>query len=343
MIELPEPAVPGFNVYRRVDLHSYGHDDFAIRQAIRRGQLVRLGRGTYCQAIAEDDTFARRLRQYQYRCVAYGLRSPKVILSHLSVASMCGLPADTGDVSVVHATVPGIGGGRCERDVRRHVGTISPGEWEWYGPLRVTTMARTLIDVARSEAKFPAVAMVDAALHQGLTTPDALTAMLVRCRNFPGMTAARRVCALVDGRSESVGETRCRLFFAENGLPQPELQVAVYSAAGDFLARTDFALLEFGVIVEFDGEVKYRQLLRPGESVSDAVLREKYRQDRIEDAGLVVVRVSWRDFQRPAELEDRIRAALGRGLRNMRVGVVTGELRVGPAVTVDHTAGLQAA
>ena len=82
------------------------------------------------------------------------------------------------------------------------------------------------------------------------------------------------------------------------------------------VALVDFAWPELGVFMEFDGRVKYEDLLRPGERASDVVLRERDRERLIcETTGWVCVRVSWADLARPARLAARIRAAMNRRSR----------------------------
>lgn len=46
---------------------------------------------------------------------------------------------------------------------------------------------------------------------------------------------------------------------------------------------------------EFDGMVKYQRFVRPGESPSDTVVREKRREDLVRDQRLGVSRVIWYD------------------------------------------------
>lgn len=64
------------------------------------------------------------------------------------------------------------------------------------------------------------------------------------------------------------------------------------------------------MVVEFDGRGKYTSLWSsdPVETVID----EKRRQEAIEDAGWVVVRVMWEDLKNPALLASRVRAAMAR-------------------------------
>ncbi|MEN2509822.1 hypothetical protein [Gordonia polyisoprenivorans] len=57
---------------------------------------------------------------------------------------------------------------------------------------------------------------------------------------------------------------------------------------------------EWLVVGEFDGMIKYGRLRRPGESIADAVIREKLREDEIRDTGPRVVRWTWNDLERDA-------------------------------------------
>ncbi|WP_324290217.1 hypothetical protein [Gordonia sp. SL306] len=62
-------------------------------------------------------------------------------------------------------------------------------------------------------------------------------------------------------------------------------------------ARTDYdwsALL----VGEFDGDVKYRKHLRPGETPFDAMKREKEREDALGRLGIMVVRWTWKDLEK---------------------------------------------
>jgi very-short-patch-repair endonuclease len=75
--------------------------------------------------------------------------------------------------------------------------------------------------------------------------------------------------------------------------------------------RLDFAWPELKVWVEVDGRAKYGRWLRPGESPTDAVLREKLREDAIREAtGWICIRVTWADLADPVRLERRLRRAL---------------------------------
>ncbi len=107
----------------------------------------------------------------------------------------------------------------------------------------------------------------------------------------------------MDEAAESVGESRTRLILQDLGLAY-ESQHWITDAAGHAVARVDF-LVE-GVVLEFDGRVKYRA---EGDLAGEVVWLEKRREDAIRGLGHPVERVIWDDLDRPGLLGARIRAA----------------------------------
>ena len=82
---------------------------------------------------------------------------------------------------------------------------------------------------------------------------------------------------------------------------------------GTFVGRADFAWEDRGVLGEFDGLAKYGRLRHPDETVADAVVREKVREDRLRDAGYLVVRWTDAELDAPSMLLRRVRAVLDAG------------------------------
>jgi hypothetical protein len=160
----------------------------------------------------------------------------------------------------------------------------------------VTSVARTIVDIARSQRLEQALDVADAALFRGLVDGAPLAADLGRAEGRPGTPGARRVVAAADGRSESVGETRSRVAISRAGLPVPVLQWPATGPDGHEIGRVDFGRPALRTVGEFDGEIKYGRLLKPGQSAADAVYAEKRREDRIRAIGLAVVRWAWDDL-----------------------------------------------
>jgi hypothetical protein len=80
------------------------------------------------------------------------------------------------------------------------------------------------------------------------------------------------------------------------------------------MARVDFYWDEFGVVGEADGHAKYR--LSP-----DSLVMEKLRQERLENAGLTVVRWGWAEAHRPDDLRRRLLSAFERGRARDQAGL----------------------
>jgi hypothetical protein len=115
----------------------------------------------------------------------------------------------------------------------------------------VTSMPRTVMDVARARGFAAGVIIADAALARRVSRTD-LQAVLDGRQNWPGADAAYRAVAFADARSESPLESLGRVRFAEQGLPPPALQVLVADEDGPF-ARMDHAWEEERTVAEADG------------------------------------------------------------------------------------------
>ncbi len=122
----------------------------------------------------------------------------------------------------------------------------------------VTTVARTVIDLARTSSFRAGVVTADNALHRGRTTKDELAAVLADCRRWRGSRAAAAVVEFADRKSESALESVGRVVFRDLRLPPPELQV--WLGRDEDAVRVDFLWRRYRTVVEVDGAVKYREL-----------------------------------------------------------------------------------
>lgn len=97
-----------------------------------------------------------------------------------------------------------------------------------------------------------------------------------------GVRNARRVVDIADGRVQLPGEAISLMYLLDLAVARPRLQVPVAAPSGTEYF-VDFGLDDADVWGEFDGRAKYLDpaMRRAGESVEDAVLREKSREDWI--------------------------------------------------------------
>ena len=316
----------------RSDLLADGITDAEIKSARGSGAWTRVHRGAYCPT----DLLAglNQEEKYRLRSIAVARRSPRLVLSHHSAAAMLGLPLWKAPLERVHLIRPADGGGRAGPGRVVHIGRLAPSEIGRITGIRVTSPARTLADIACSSSFVTTVVAADAALRRRLITPEELAAALAKTAHRSGAPAARRALRFADGRCESVGESLLRVAMHQARLPEPELQIRIIGPNGIVIARCDLGYPEFGVLIEFDGAIKYRKLLRPGENPEDVVLAEKIREDRIRDLGYVVVRVVWAELADPTAIAAKISAALARGRQVVAAAGITGSWSTDPAIRI---------
>ena len=253
-----------------------------------------------------DDAVARHALTVR---AAARTMSPHAVVSHVSAAALHGLDAVerrrwTGSTSPGTAA-PAAGAPRCC--------TCTPAgldvdEIVEVDGIAVTSVPRTLADLARTLPFEQALVVADAALHRHRATPAAFEEAVARAAGREGSPPARRVVAAADPRAGEPGGDTQPGGDRAGRLPPPVLQHDVPELG----AVTDFYWEEFRTVGEFDGKVKYGRSLRPGEDPGEAVYREKRREDALRDLGLQVVRWTWDElcpFDAPAE---RLRRAFAR-------------------------------
>ncbi len=170
-----------------------------------------------------------------------------------------------------------------------------------FGP--AVPLADALVQHAIDDGAVQGVVSADHALHLGLVRLEDLTNAVARVATWPGSSRARSMLAWADARSESVGESRCRIDLAAHGIPLVP-QVPISDHTGAVVARVDFVVEGTRVIVEFDGKTKYAAG-DPG-----VLWAEKRREDRLRQLGLVVVRITWADLEQPGRAAAKVRQAL---------------------------------
>ncbi|MEJ3657516.1 hypothetical protein WEH80_31590 [Actinomycetes bacterium KLBMP 9759] len=296
-----------FDLHRRVDLLAAGYSTDEVRRFCRGGALSVVRRGVYVKgALPEQPEQRHRVR---VRAALEHLSSDTVI-SHVSAAIEHGLPVWAVPLDKVHATRPRRQTGvRIGREVHMHSAPLGAGDIVIRDGIPVTSIERTVADLARSVPFARAVVIADAAAR-GPTFAASIADVLRDQARWPGICGARRVVAFADRRSESVGESRSRVAIAEAGLPAPELQWQ-FTVAGRVIGRVDFAWPRHATVGEFDGRIKYGRVLRPGEDPGDTVFEEKRREDALRAMGLTVVRWTWQDLDDFAAVATRLRRHLG--------------------------------
>ncbi|MBO0826343.1 MAG: type IV toxin-antitoxin system AbiEi family antitoxin domain-containing protein [Streptosporangiales bacterium] len=307
-IRLTALAAEQDGVFTRGQAVRRGVDDAELGRLVKRRELIRLRRGAYLPAVLHDEADAVGRHLLLIRAVRLSLRE-RVVLSHASAAVLHGLTLWRVDLSRVHVTRLDAGAPRDQAGVEHHVGEVDPAQVVGRRGMPTVCAARAVVECAMTAEFESGVVLADSALHHGLVTGEELRTVLDGMRCWPGAIAAGRVVSFADGGSESVGESRARVLFAQQGLPAPVLQREISDRRGERVGRTDFLFEDERTIVEFDGRIKYG---REGVAAPGVVVREKVREDRLRELGYEVVRITWEDLAHPERTAARIRAAFAR-------------------------------
>jgi hypothetical protein len=323
----PDPWTPPATPFTFAHVAARGVSRRQLQTALGSGRITRLRQGVFISSAAmpEDPVALHLLRALAEQVVA-----PGRVASHETAALALDLPlrrtrdAVDGLIHVTRARAPQERTRRTER-LKVHLGVV-PEHHVHTTPtgLRVTTAARTALDVASGLELPDALMIVDAALRLELRD---LAGSLDRSlyRNARLCIAAERplreaqpyaasprtahhldhVLSLANLRRESPLESFGAAHLHLAGLPAPTLQARIRTPGGD--AHPDFLWEEYMIIGEADGEGKYRD--------ESAFTREKIREGHLRDLGYDVVRWTGREgFGSPGLVVDRVgRSLVARG------------------------------
>jgi hypothetical protein len=286
--------IPGrFELVRVGDAGRSTANDRTFRRAVDRGDLVRVRRGVFLQAARWREL--QPLDQYRLTIAAAVERAPALIVSHRSAAVLWGVPL-IGAVPAEVEVLTSLGNGsRREGGFRRWASTDHETEIVEVDGIRVTSLRRTVVDLAGSLPFPEAVAAVDWGLAGGLPR-DQLTRLAMALRSGGVLKRAGAAIGFADARAGSPGESVSRALIHQLGFPAPELQVPFYDRRG-LIGESDFYWRRWTLIGEFDGMVKYQdeRMLR-GRTPAQVLAAEKRREDRLRATGPRVARWVWQDL-----------------------------------------------
>jgi len=305
---LPAPALSP--VVLRRELIDAGYTDRAIARLVATGALVRLRHGAYTAAsqwTSADESGRIRLVTRAVMRQA----NAELVVSHSSAMAEYDGPTWALPADVTHVTRLDGRAGRREAGVVQHQGLLLPADVTERNGVAVTSGVRTAIDVTTILDVEASLAAVNHLLHSGFATKDALWDRYSQMEHHPFTLTTDLVFRLADARIESVGESRTFYLMWRHHVPAPEPQLVITDRHGREVARLDFAWPGRKRWLEFDGRQKYVKFLREGETVTDAVLREKAREDLVRElTGWRCMRITWADLADPVRLAARIIAFL---------------------------------
>jgi very-short-patch-repair endonuclease len=261
-----------------------GLDDRTIRRRVAGGWLTRRYLGVYQLGV-----FAGPFGAEAAALLACGLSA---VISHWTAAGLWRLVARGG---LIHVSAPS-GAGRKREGIRVHELEVTDDEIITRHGIRVTTPARTLLDLASSMPERTLDRLVEEAQVLNLTTRDDLLHTVTKGAGRPGV---RKLAAIVGSPGEpaftrSEAERLLLELVRAAGLPRPHTnaRVAGYEVDAHWPLHK--------LVVEVDGWTYHR--------TRAAFERDRRRDGRLLVAGYRVLRITWRQLTREPE---RVTAMLG--------------------------------
>ena len=239
-----------------------------------------------------------------------------VVGSHETAAAVHGIELWEPSYEWINVTRPDRSA-RREGGVWHHQAGLPEDEVCLVDGLRVTSIIRTGLDVARNERDYEhALVAVDSALRALGGTYEERTAALAAMRalqieraDWPGARIAGGAVAAADPCCGSVGESLTRVRLVELRLPEPLSQVRVFDEGGRLVGIADFAIEEYKTLIEFDGRGKYGLDGLTGDAIAARLWSEKLRQGQLQRLRWAVVRLVWSDLFNPQRILAKVRAA----------------------------------
>jgi very-short-patch-repair endonuclease len=256
-----------------VQLHAAGLGRGAIHARARAGRLVRVHRGVYAVGHAQLTAVG-----WRWAAVLACGGPRRAALSHRSAAVVWDLlpsPAkfDVTTLGAAHGTAT----------IRVHRCALQPNDLTTIDGLPVTTVARTLVDLAASLTPHQTERVVHRAEHLRLLDTRSLDEQLARAHGRPTRKLRAAVATLAAAEPDITRtelEERFLALVLHARLPRPEVNAMVGEEEVDFLWRAE------RLIVETDGAATH-------------LTAEAFEEDRRRDAvhsmmGFRTLRFTWR-------------------------------------------------
>ena len=210
----------------------------AIQYRVSIGRLHRIHQGVY--AVGH-----RKLSRQAHRMAAVLAYGPDAVLSHRSATAHWGIGSASYKFDV---TTPQ--SKRSRKTIRAHTARLHPEERTTHDGIPITSVARTILDLAAQLSKESLTRLVEEADRKERFDLRALDRAMARRPRAPGTVRLRAVLAAYRGTPDTRSklERDFRALIHRAGLPEPQFNVVV---AG---LTVDVWWPQWRLVVELDGE-----------------------------------------------------------------------------------------
>jgi very-short-patch-repair endonuclease len=278
-------ATAQHGVVRRRQLEALGVLRGAIAHRLSTGRLHRVHRGVYAVGHVPRSPLTRA----SAALLACGEGATLVMRAAAALWDMTS--SWQSHIEIAGARTAG------HRGVEPHRLSLAPEDVTVRHGLRVTTPARTLLDLAGVLPQRQLTRMVNDARRNGLVTLEELRRRVDSGRGRP-VAALKASVAQPTAPTRSTLEDAFLAFLCRYDVPTPEVNQRVVGHEVDMLWR------DAKLVAELDGRAFHED--------PDAFERDRERDADLAAAGFRVIRITWRRLQQQPELEAaRLRRLLG--------------------------------
>lgn len=262
----------------------------------------RIFRGIYVSMRVDADV---RLRAQG----AIRLAAPGGFASHHTAALIYGaVPPQSPDIHISRRQ-------KNRRSVKRglmvHLASAAAESTRFAG-IAISTPEQCFLEIAATGATLvDLVVLGDSLVRKKRTTPEKLVEAAARWKGHRARLA-RRAAGFVRTGVDSPMESRLRMLIVLAGLPEPTVNLVIWTVDGRFELRFDLYYEAYKLVVEYDGHQHY----------DDAQQRRRdvLRREELDRRGIRLIVVMSDDiYNEPLATLDRIRTALiDRGAKGLR-------------------------
>jgi len=280
----------------RSQLLGLGLGEDAIQHRLETGRLHRLHLGVY----AVGHQVVSKAGWWMAAVLASG---PDVLLSHRTAAALWGIRGYSG--GAIHVTVPRKS--TSSKRIRRHLSHVPPDERSAKEGIPVTSVHRTIFDLAATASVDEMIAMIKEAEYLNLWDRLSLWDLLDRYPTKRGSrnlrSSLKRITEEPAGRKRSKLEERFAPFLRRHNLPLPRFNDWILLEGKCY--RADCHWPKRRLIVELDGW--------EGHSSRSAFQDDRARDRALKVAGYSVIHLTWAQLGSEPE-------AIASDLRRMLLG-----------------------
>jgi predicted transcriptional regulator of viral defense system/very-short-patch-repair endonuclease len=290
---LAERAQQQHGVVSTHQLAEFGYAKATIAEAVRQGRLHRLHRGVYA--------VGHRALAWEGYCMAAVLARPGSVASHKTAAWIWELRRWRPET--IHLTAPTRQ--RLKRDFVVHFARLAPEDGAVVDGIPVTSVARTVLDLAPDESTRNLHRMMDRAEERKTFDLRRFDRLLARAGGHPGRAKLRHALDTFEPETATLRsdlERRFRDLVLAAGLPAPQTNVFIEGYELDCYWEAEGFAVELDVYATHGSRSSFEE--------------DRERADDLLLAGIELIRVTGVRLDRePRETIARVAAHLERRRR----------------------------